>query len=94
MQLATSLLVRVLVFEPSLPLMVGTPIELFHHSSNLSAVLTELVSTIDPKTGEVLKRKPRVLSRGVTATVRITLQAPGPIEPASVNKDMGRVILR
>lgn len=92
--MVSTIVARILVFEPSHPLLAGTSLELFHHSSNLSATLIELVATLDSKTGEELKRKPRVLGKGVTATVRLALTAPVAMEPFAQNRDMGRVVLR
>lgn len=90
----SNIVAQVLVFEPTLPLLAGTSLELFHHSSNLSVTLSELIATLDLKTGAVIKTKPRVLSRGVTAKVRITLAQATPFEPFAVSRDMGRVLLR
>ncbi|PWN39216.1 hypothetical protein IE81DRAFT_350372 [Ceraceosorus guamensis] len=101
--LVTTLLVRLLVFEPSLPLMSGTSLELFHHSSNIPCTITSLERTIDAKSGSTLKAKPRVLSRGSTAEVRISItptqtskgsSAGVPIEIFAKSRDMGRVVLR
>jgi len=65
------------------------------------------VSTLDRATGATLKNKPRVLSKGTSAIVKVTLRggtmsdttsASGitrvAIEPFKDNKDMGRVLLR
>ncbi|KAK0521299.1 hypothetical protein OC835_006932 [Tilletia horrida] len=94
---------QILVFEPSYPLVAGAQVELFHHSANVPATLTELLSITDKATGQAAtKRKPRVLSKGVTALVRITVQAGGaagqsrgiPVEDFKTNKEMARILLR
>lgn len=90
----TTFVAQILVFEPSLPLLAGTTLDLHHHSSNLSVTLSELIATLDIKTGQVLKQKPRVLGRGVTAKVRITTSQPLAIEAFTNNRDLGRVLLR
>lgn len=92
--MVSSFIAQILVFEPTMPMLAGTALELFHHSSNLSVTLSELIATLDLKTGAILKQKPRVLSRGVTAKVRVTLAQPTPLEPFAVSRDMGRVLLR
>lgn len=79
---------------------------MFHHAQNIPATLTPL-STLDRATGATLKNKPRVLSKGTSAIVKVTLRggtmsdttsASGitrvAIEPFKDNKDMGRVLLR
>ncbi|KAL9940642.1 hypothetical protein V8E36_000130 [Tilletia maclaganii] len=94
---------QILVFEPSYPLVAGSQVELFHHSANVPATLTELISITVKISGQPTnKRKPRVLGRGVTAQVRITVQAGGaagqsrgiPVEDFKTNKEMARILLR
>ncbi|CAD6903288.1 unnamed protein product [Tilletia controversa] len=100
--ICSTFLAQVLVFEPSYPLVAGSQVELFHHSANVAATLTELVSITDKATGQPTKRKPRVLSKGVTAQVRITVMAGGaagqsrgiPVEDFKTNKEMARILLR
>lgn len=65
-----------------------------HHSSSLSVTLSELIATIDIKTGRVLKARPRVLSRGATAKVRISTGQLFPIDTFANSRDMGRILLR
>lgn len=100
--LCDSFTAQVLVFEPTYPLVAGTSIELFHHSANIPATLTELVAILDKTTGAVAKAKPRVLTKGSTAIVRVAVKAGGaagqssgiPIEDAKSNKEMARVLMR
>ncbi|KAJ9474783.1 Elongation factor 1 alpha-like protein [Pseudozyma hubeiensis] len=100
--LCDSFLAQILVFEPTYPLVAGTSVELFHHSANIAATLTELVSILDKTTGSVAKTKPRVLTKGCTAMVRVTVKAGGqagqssgiPLEDARTNKEMARVLMR
>ncbi|GAC99891.1 probable translation elongation factor [Pseudozyma hubeiensis SY62] len=100
--LCDSFLAQILVFEPTYPLVAGTSVELFHHSANIAATLTELVSILDKTTGSVAKAKPRVLTKGCTAMVRVTVKAGGqagqssgiPLEDARTNKEMARVLMR
>ncbi|PWY98741.1 hypothetical protein BCV70DRAFT_201535 [Testicularia cyperi] len=97
-----SFLAQILVFEPTYPLVAGTSIELFHHSANIAANLAELVSILDKTTGAVTKKRPRVLTKGSTALVRVSVKAGGmagqssgiPLEDAKTNKEMARVLMR
>ncbi|KIK30832.1 hypothetical protein PISMIDRAFT_26557 [Pisolithus microcarpus 441] len=103
--LATAFSARIIVFDIQVPITVGASIELFHHSRDVPATLSRLVATTDRASGSVVKKNPRVLSRGTSAEVEITLRAgtlstpsavarPIPLEPFSVNKDMGRILVR
>ncbi|KAI6105432.1 P-loop containing nucleoside triphosphate hydrolase protein [Pisolithus sp. B1] len=103
--LATAFSARIIVFDIQVPITAGASIELFHHSRDVPATLSRLVATTDRASGSVVKRNPRVLSRGTSAEVEITLRAgtlsapsatarPIPLEPFSVNKDMGRILVR
>jgi elongation factor 1 alpha-like protein len=89
-----SFVAQLLVFEPSLPILAGTTLDLHHHSSNVSATVSELIATLDMKTGATIRNKPRVLSKGITAKVRITLNAPLAIDTFANSRDLGRILLR
>lgn len=91
---ASSFVAQLLVFEPSLPLLAGTTLDIYHHSSSLSVTLSELIATVDMKTGQVIKQRPRVLSRGAAARVRIMLSQPLALDTFAQNRDLGRVLLR
>ena len=90
----TSIVAQILVFEPSLPILAGTTLDLYHHSSHLSVTVTDLIATLDIKTGGVLRKKPRVLSRGCTARVQISFSAPIAMQTFADNRDLGRILLR
>ncbi|KAL1743563.1 P-loop containing nucleoside triphosphate hydrolase protein, partial [Schizophyllum fasciatum] len=96
---------RIIVFDIEIPITTGTTIELFHHSRDVPATISKLVATLDRGTGKVVKEHPRVLTKSASAEVQISLRAtamtgpnsvakPIPIEPFSVNKDMGRILIR
>ncbi|KAL1681342.1 EF Tu GTP binding domain-containing protein [Schizophyllum commune] len=103
--LAASFSARIIVFDVQIPITTGTTVELFHHSRDVPATISKLVATLDRGTGKVLKEHPRVLTKSTSAEVHISLRAtamtgpnsvakPIPIEPFSVNKDMGRILIR
>lgn len=99
-RLISKFIAQILVFDVAVPILSGTAVELFHHSVNFPANITRLISISEK--GKVIKANPRVLQKGVTATVEITLRPPTgssrpatiPLETASENKEMGRVLLR
>lgn len=100
MPLAKELVVQLLVFQPTYPLVRGTAVEVYHHSADIPGQLTELISILDKGTGEVVRQQPRVLQHNVTALVRVKLgfgarDASGfPIEDFKTNKEMARVLFR
>ena len=97
-------------------------VELFHHSRDVPASISRLISVLDRSNGNVIKSKPRyvsfgnlkyqrthaagrVLTKGMSAEVEISLRSatysgpasrvlPIPLEPFSVNKEMGRILVR
>lgn len=99
-RLVTRFTANILVFDISMPIITGTQVELFHHSVNVPAAITRLLSISER--GAVVKTNPRLLQKGTTAMVEITLRAPSfstrspaiPLETAADNKEMGRVLIR
>ncbi|EMD40448.1 hypothetical protein CERSUDRAFT_43937 [Gelatoporia subvermispora B] len=103
--LAAVFTARIITFDIQLPITAGTSVELFHHSRDVPASISKLVATLDRSTGTIIKQNPRVLSKGVSAEVQITLRSsipsaplvkvqPIPLEPFSVNKELGRILIR
>ncbi|KAG9317166.1 hypothetical protein JVU11DRAFT_1358 [Chiua virens] len=103
--LAITFSARVIVFDIQLPITSGASVELFHHSRDVPATISKLVASLDRATGSVTRKNPRVLTKGTSAEIEITLRGdnisgtsalprPIPIEPFAANKDMGRILLR
>ncbi|KAK8869588.1 hypothetical protein IAR55_000155 [Kwoniella newhampshirensis] len=99
--LVTKFTAQILVFDLQSPIITGTAVELFHHSMNLPATISKLVAVMEK--GQVTKKNPRVLQKGTTAMVELTLRPNGssggrtptiPLETAADNKEMGRVLIR
>lgn len=97
--LVTKFTAQILVFDLQSPIIAGTPVELFHHSMNLPATISKLVSILEK--GQVVKERPRVLQKGTTAMVELSLRPSSsgkissiPLETATDNKEMGRVLIR
>jgi elongation factor 1 alpha-like protein len=55
--MATTFTAQILVFDISQPIITGTPVELFHHSNNVPATITKLLSVMDK--GSIIKKNPR-----------------------------------
>ena len=64
------------------------------HAAMENGHISGLVATVDPKTGESSKRKPRVLLKNQSAVVEVTVHRAMCLEEYSVCRAMGRVILR
>ncbi|EGO01586.1 hypothetical protein SERLA73DRAFT_176962 [Serpula lacrymans var. lacrymans S7.3] len=103
--LATVFTARIIVFDIQLPITAGASVELFHHSQDVPATISKLVTSLDRTSGAVLKKNPRVLTRGLSAEVEITIRPsslsgpssstrPIPLERFSSSKDMGRILIR
>ncbi|CAO3693728.1 unnamed protein product [Umbelopsis ramanniana] len=91
----STFIAQLVVFDIKVPITSGFPVILHHQSLNEPASIVKLIATIDKATGEVIKKNPRHLSKGSTATVRIKLDnRPIPLETFKDNKDLGRVMLR
>jgi len=104
--LATSFIAQVIIFDQASPITIGTSVELFHHSQNIPATVTPLES-LDRVTGGIVKKNPRVLTKGMSARIRVSLRGSTmsdsssgisnmriPIETFKESKDMGRILLR
>lgn len=101
--LATTFTAQILVFDIARPIITGTPVELYHHSNNVPATISKLLTVMD-KGSNTTKTNPRVLQKGVQAQVEITLRTPSqatvlkapaiPLETSAANKEMSRVLVR
>ena len=60
----------------------------------VQATLQSLVSTHDPKTGEVLQKKPRVVVSNSLATIDLQLERGICLEPYEKVRALGRITLR
>ncbi|MCO5586870.1 hypothetical protein L7F22_040815 [Adiantum nelumboides] len=84
----------VLVFEPTLPLLAGTSLELFPPFIEPQRDTIGAHCDVRSQDGAVIKTKPRVLSRGVTAKVRITLAQATPLSPLQSAETWAGLLLR
>jgi elongation factor 1 alpha-like protein len=83
------------VFDIRIPITPGYPVVLHHGSLDEPASIIKLIEVLDKSTGQVTKRNPRVLTKGMTAKVQVKLsQRPIPLETFKDNKQLGRIMLR
>ena len=85
---------RIVVFNIEVPITKGFPVVFHYGSVQTQAVIKRLVATVNKSTGEVMKRKPRCLSRNCNALVEIATDAPVCMEVYSESKELGRFMLR
>lgn len=91
---ASKLRARIIVFNVTTPITLGFPV-LMHHQSLIEPVtISKLKAQLHKGTGEVVKKNPRCLGNNSCAIVEITAQRPICLEKYSVNKDLGRIMLR
>ncbi|KAI9512735.1 EF Tu GTP binding domain-containing protein [Russula earlei] len=104
-RLASVFTARIIVFDIQVPILAGTSIELFHHSRDVPAAISKLNATLDRASGAVIKQNPRVLTKGASAEVQVAIRQVAfggtgvrsvviPLEPFSINKEMGRILIR
>lgn len=84
-----------MVFDIRIPITPGYPVVLHHGSLDEPASVIKLIEVLDKSTGQVTKKNPRVLTKGMTAKVHVKLsQRPIPLETFKDNKQLGRIMLR
>ncbi|KAJ8653690.1 translation elongation factor Tu [Lichtheimia ornata] len=86
---------QIVVFDIKIPITAGFPVVLHQQSLDEPASIIKLLCTLDKSTGEVTKRNPRHLGKGMTAKVKIQLSNRAiPLETFKQNKQLGRIMLR
>ena len=85
---------RIILFNLELPFVKGFPVVLHYKSTSESAVVKRLVSQLNKSTGEVIKDKPRFLTKGMSAIVELKINKPMCLEAFHNNRDLGRFMLR
>ncbi|EDV38751.1 uncharacterized protein Dana_GF24953 [Drosophila ananassae] len=85
---------RIIVFNVKVPITMGFPVLLHHQSLIEPAVVCKLAALIHKSTGEVVKKKPRVLGNNSCALVELETTRPICIERYADFKELGRIMLR
>ncbi|XP_010541534.1 PREDICTED: HBS1-like protein isoform X2 [Tarenaya hassleriana] len=91
---ATRLELTILVLEGASPILIGSQLEFHVHHAKEAATVVRLVSLLDPKTGEVMKKSPRCLTAKQSAVLEVCLQGAVCVETFSESRALGRVFLR
>ncbi|XP_074540865.1 HBS1-like protein isoform X2 [Halichoeres trimaculatus] len=85
---------RVLLFNIEVPITQGFPVLLHYQTISEPATIRKLISVLHKSSGEVLKKKPKCLSKGMNAIVEIQTQRPVALELYKDYKELGRFMLR
>jgi len=83
----------VVLFHPSAITVGYTPV--FHiHTAQMSCIITELVKSLDPKTGQTKEESPKFLKTGDAAIVKIKPTQPLVVESYKEYPQLGRFAIR
>ncbi|CCJ31116.1 unnamed protein product [Pneumocystis jirovecii] len=86
---------RIVTFELSRPLIIGSPLVIHRGRLNVDANIKKLIAIIDKSTGEIKKKEPRLIGSFTAAIVEIEFcKQPEPMETFKNCKELGRFIAR
>merc|ERR1719422_521753 len=85
---------KLVVLNVETPITKGFACVLHYGGVTEAAVLKKLIAQVSKGTGEILKRKPRILAKNSSAQVEITTETPVCIETYAESKELGRFMLR
>ncbi|XP_063227259.1 protein HBS1 isoform X2 [Bacillus rossius redtenbacheri] len=85
---------RIVIFNITVPITRGYSVVLHHQSLVEPAVIVKLVAQLHRSSGEVVKRRPRCLTRNSSAVVQLTTSRPICMELYRDIKELGRFMLR
>ena len=78
------------LWQQSFPLQVSVHVHAAHEAGRLS----RLISLLHPKSGQVMRARPRALAKGATALVEVSLNRPLCMEVYGDFRALGRIALR
>lgn len=85
---------KIITYDMKLPILRGSTATFYVGSNKCQGTITDLVNKIDPRSGEVLKSKPRIINSNMAAVVDITLDHPICLEVYDNYPSLGRVQIR
>ncbi|XP_072266326.1 HBS1-like protein [Pyxicephalus adspersus] len=85
---------RVLIFNFDVPITQGFPVIIHYQTVSEPATIRKLVSVLHKSTGEVIKKKPKCLTKGMNAVIELQTQRPVSLELYKDFKELGRFMLR
>ncbi|ONK58665.1 uncharacterized protein A4U43_C09F15410 [Asparagus officinalis] len=91
---ATSLELRIIVLDITVPILIGSQVEFHIHHAKEAARVVKIISLLDQKTGKVSKKLPRILKAKQSAVIEVALDEAVCVEEFSKCRALGRVFLR
>ncbi|XP_063299323.1 HBS1-like protein isoform X1 [Pelobates fuscus] len=85
---------RILVFNFEVPITQGFPVIIHYQTVSEPATIKKLISILHKSTGEVVKKRPKCLTKGMNAIVELQTQRPIALELYKDFKELGRFMLR
>ncbi|XP_075718621.1 HBS1-like protein isoform X2 [Rhinoderma darwinii] len=85
---------RVLIFNFDVPITQGFPVIIHYQTVSEPATIRKLISVLHKSTGEVVKKKPKCLTKGMNAIIELQTQRPVALELYKDLKELGRFMLR
>ncbi|XP_044532971.1 HBS1-like protein isoform X2 [Gracilinanus agilis] len=85
---------RILIFNIEIPITKGFPVLLHYQTVSEPATIRRLISILHKSTGEVTKKRPKLLTKGQNALVELQTQRPVALELYKDFKELGRFMLR
>lgn len=92
--IATHIELKVVILDITMPILVGSQVELHIHHVREAAKVVQLLSILDPKTGLVRKKTPRCLTANQNALMEVVPDRGACIEEYTNYRALGRVTLR
>ncbi|XP_071964464.1 HBS1-like protein isoform X3 [Antedon mediterranea] len=85
---------RVITFNLDIPITKGFQVLMHYQTLSEPATVRKLISILHKSTGEVLKQRPRCLTKQTNAVIEIDVSRPISLELYKDYKDLGRFMLR
>ncbi|KAL6261418.1 hypothetical protein P5V15_006512 [Pogonomyrmex californicus] len=85
---------HIVIFAITKPITKGLPVVMHQQSLIQPAIITKLIAQLHRSTGNIIKKKPRCLSKNSSAIIEVTTQTPVCMELYKDIKQLGRVMLR
>ncbi|XP_014662609.1 PREDICTED: uncharacterized protein LOC106805498 isoform X2 [Priapulus caudatus] len=93
-RVASVIQARIVVFNIDMPITRGFPVVFHYQMLNETAVIRKLISQLHKSNGEVIKKRPRCLTKQSNALIELAIERPICMELYKDNRDLGRFMLR
>ena len=93
-QVCNKVKAKIITLELGMPFTLGQSLIVHFHAGRASGKITRMLALHDPKNGDEIKRKPRLLKSFQTATIEIAMTEKICVERYEDHPSLGRLILR